>query len=105
MLIDSIWYTATINVDGTWTYERKIDPEENEYEVRNAQVTQRVNECEKAYNLLKSLATSGSEEELCDPPCKEFLASLKRLDMDDRCYISGHSFGGATGLKAMYTSK
>eukprot|EP00093_Oithona_nana_P007396 07396.XXX_240811_242283_1 [CDS] Oithona nana genome sequencing. len=103
--------SATINIDGTWTYERKIDSNENEYEVRNDQVTQRVTECEKTYSLLNrlaSLAASGGEEDLSDlhePPGKEFLASLKYLDLDDKCYISGHSFGGATGLKAMYTSK
>lgn len=82
-------------------------------------------------NRLASLAASGGEEDLSDlhePPGKEFLASLKYLDLDDKCYISGHSFGGATGnylhvvfkyiysnnkkntyifpgLKAMYTSK
>lgn len=102
--------SATINIDGTWTYERKIDSHENEYEVRNAQVTQRVTECEKTYDLLNRLALAASrgEEDLGDlhePPGKEFLDSLKYLDMDDKCYISGHSFGGATGLKALYTSK
>ena len=95
-------YVATINIDGTWTYERKIDSHENEYEVRNAQVTQRVTECEKTYDLLNRLALAASrgEEDLGDlhePPGKEFLDSLKYLDMDDKCYISGHSFGGATG--------
>ena len=33
---------ATRNVDGTFTYERKIQPNEIEYEVRNGQVNQRV---------------------------------------------------------------
>ena len=98
----SFVYVATINIDGTWTYERKIDSHENEYEVRNAQVTQRVTECEKTYDLLNRLALGASrgEEDLGDlhePPGKEFLDSLKYLDMDDKCYISGHSFGGATG--------
>ena len=98
----SFVYVATINIDGTWTYERKIDSHENEYEVRNAQVTQRVTECEKTYDLLNRLALAASrgEEDLGDlhePPGKEFLDSLKYLDMDDKCYISGHSFGGATG--------
>ena len=40
-------------------------------------------------------------------PSKEFLESISKtsLDIENGCLISGHSFGSATAVKAMYTSK
>ena len=107
---------ATRNVDGTFTYERKIQPDEIEYEVRNGQVNQRVKECEMAYNLLCQLSCDNSIAQTTAPdntfqlheaPPTEFLDSLKqaRINLTDKCYVSGHSFGGATALKCFHTSK
>ena len=105
--------SATVNVDGTWTYEKKILPGEDEYEVRNRQVNQRVKECESAYKLLNQLVSdnkndSDNEEafQLHDPPSQQFLDSLReaKLNLTEECYVSGHSFGGATALKSFYTS-
>lgn len=97
--------SSTINTDGSWTFERKILPDEVEYEVRNAQVGERIRDCESAVQLLQKLSKGESHEWTLFKPTDEFLASLQnRLDFA-RCYISGHSFGSATALKALYTSK
>ena len=100
---------ATINDDKTWTFERKLQPNENEYDVRNKQVTQRVEECEKSFRLLQNIS---QQNETATPwrlfqPSKEFLESISKtsLDIENGCLISGHSFGSATAVKAMYTSK
>jgi len=100
---------ATINDDKTWTFERKLQPNENEYDVRNKQVTQRVEECEKCFRLLQNIS---QQNETATPwrlfqPSKEFLESISKtsLDIENGCLISGHSFGSATAVKAMYTSK
>ena len=100
---------ATINDDKTWTFERKLQPNEDEYDVRNKQVTQRVEECEKCFRLLQNIS---QQNETATPwrlfqPSKEFLESISKnsLDIENGCLISGHSFGSATAVKAMYTSK
>ena len=102
---------ATRNMDGSWTYERKIQPNDVEYEVRNSQVNQRVKECEMTYHLLHQLSDEKSTDmkstfQLHESPPQEFLDSLRRakLNLNDECYISGHSFGGATALKCHHTS-
>ena len=105
MLMQDGSASATLNCDSTWTYERKIAPEENEYGIRNDQVNQRVRECEETFNLLRRLSEGHVDESLLnEPPNTEFITSLKHLDLDT-CFISGHSFGGATALKALYTSR
>jgi len=102
--------SATSNVDGTWTYEKKIQPNEDEYEIRNSQVNQRVKECELAYQLLHQLVSVDDSNpnvfQLHDPLPQEFLDSLRqaKLNLTEECYVSGHSFGGATALKSFYTS-
>ena len=45
---------ATINFDGSWMFERKLKENEDEYTMRNNQVSQRVDECEKTFQLLNS---------------------------------------------------
>ena len=101
---------ATINDDKTWTFERKLQPNEDEYDVRNKQVTQRVEECEKSFRLLQNISqkneTASTSWRLFQPS-KEFLESISKtsLDIENGCLISGHSFGSATAVKAMYTSK
>lgn len=101
--------SATENVDGTCTFERKIGPDEDEYTVRNSQVNTRVKECEIAYSLLCQLSgqSNGHHDLVPDESSADFLSSLSqaRLNLTDDCYISGHSFGGATALKCLYVSK
>ena len=98
---------ATINENKTWTFERKLQPNENEYDVRNKQVTQRVEECEKSFRLLQNLKNNTANSWKLFEPSKEFLDSISKtsLDIENGCLISGHSFGSATAVKAMYTSK
>ncbi len=97
---------ATVDSDGTWTNERKLLPEEDEYTVRNGQVNQRVAECEAAYKLLEDLnGGRGQEWASAFAPTESFLSSLvSQLDINN-CHIAGHSFGGATAVKALYTSR
>ena len=86
-----------------------MQPNEDEYDVRNKQVTQRVAECEKSFRLLQNISRqneTASSWRLFEPS-KEFLESISKtnLDLENGCLISGHSFGSATAVKAMYTSK
>lgn len=101
--------SATQNVDGSFTFERHVATEEIEYNVRNEQVNQRVQECESAFNLLCQLSGQRIEEtfEIEGSESSEFKQSMPKaqLDLNDQCFISGHSFGGATALKSIYTSK
>ena len=103
--------SATRDGQGVWQFERKILPGENEYTVRNAQVTQRVEECESVYRLLCHLGgKSAVKEDLKlrkSPAAEKFVDAIAKakLDLDKGCYISGHSFGGATALKALCTSR
>ena len=91
-------------MDGTWSFERKISSDENEYEVRSAQVEQRVRECEKAFELLRCLSSGQIPGDHLLHKQEEFIHSLSHLDLQN-CFVSGHSFGGATALKALYTSR
>ena len=104
---------ATRNMDGSWTYERRIQPNDIEYDVRNSQVNQRVKECEMTYHLLRQLSGERATDDMTstsfqlhESPPQEFLESLRqaKLNLTDECYISGHSFGGATALKCHHTS-
>ena len=96
---------ASLNVDGSWMYERKLLPDEDEYFVRNNQVLQRVEECEKAYSLLKNFCHENDWKLF--KPTEEFCQSFTKssLDLENGCIISGHSFGSATSVMAMHTSK
>ena len=69
-----------------------------------------------AYNLLCQLSCDNNTAQTIAPddifqlheaPPTEFLDSLRlaRLNLTDKCYVSGHSFGGATALKCFHTSK
>ena len=57
-------------------------------------------EVEDTFHLLHKLSQGQDEGLVHKVPNKDFIASLKNLDLDT-CYISGHSFGGATALKAL----
>ena len=96
---------ATINFDGSWMFERKLKENEDEYTMRNNQVSQRVDECEKTFQLLKNFSVQTDWKLF--RPTEEFRQSIleSSLDLKNGCIISGHSFGSATCLKAMHTSR
>ena len=100
--------SATLNSDGTWTYERKIQPQEDEYAIRNSQLNQRAEECRSVYHLLHQLSNTSSSLSQWQllVPSDQFQRSIGKanLDMTNGCFISGHSFGGVTALKTIYTS-
>ena len=96
--------SCTLNSDGSWLFERKLNPDEDEYQMRNSQVNQRVGECEKAFHLLKNL--NDGQDWTSFAPSEEFKQSvISNLDLENGCVIAGHSFGSATTVKAMYSSK
>ena len=100
--------SATINADGEWMYERKLLPDEDEYTVRNAQVGHRVEECESTFRLLQDMNNDAMQTKWASrfTPTESFLRSLvSRLDLEENVWISGHSFGGATAVKSLYTSR
>lgn len=100
--------SCTLTSDGSWMFERKLVPGEDEYSLRNGQVRQRVEDCEQAFGLLAKVSKNeGLRGEWTQfKPSEQFIESVEdRLDIDNGCYISGHSFGSATALRALYTSK
>jgi len=100
--------SSTLTCDGSWMYERKLQPDEDEYSLRNGQVKQRVQECEMAFGLLAKMGKKDVSDEEWGAqykPTDQFIASADHLDLDNGCYVSGHSFGSATALRALYTSK
>ena len=99
--------SCTLNSDGSWLFERKLNSDEDEYQMRNSQVNQRVSECEKAFHLLKDLNDGQHDQEWTNfAPSEDFKQSvISNLDLENGCVISGHSFGSATTVKAMHSSK
>lgn len=99
--------SSTQNTDGSWTFNRSIKEGESEYDVRNDQVNQRVRECESTFHLLSKVLKEANLDLFHPQPPSNFIESVRaaRLDLDRNCFISGHSFGGATALKSIITSK
>jgi len=97
---------ATFNVDADgnleWFYNRTIGKDEEELPIRQKQVRTRVEECVQVLDLIEKLNRGEPEEFVHFVPGQDFLQSLEsRIDVS-RPAIAGHSFGGATVVKALF---
>jgi len=96
---------ATFTVDDKgnqeWFYNRTIAKGEDELPIRQEQVKTRVKECVQVLDLMERLNRGESEEFHHFVPSQEFLDSLKSKLDTNQPVISGHSFGGATMVKAL----
>ncbi|XP_077985870.1 platelet-activating factor acetylhydrolase-like [Glandiceps talaboti] len=80
-------------------YERPV-PGEDEFPLRNKQVHQRAEECQKALNLLEKLNRGESVTNLLDRHSNHLEQFKGRFDLN-RVAVAGHSFGGATSVQTL----
>ena len=86
-----------------WIYDRKIAPGEDEYPIRHEQVQKRVDECVQVLELMERLNQGVQEEYVHFVPSQDFLDSFKFKLYTEKAVIAGHSFGGATTVRALFT--
>ena len=72
--------------------------------MRNSQVRERVDECVQTLELVECLNQGGTVDFVHHIPTQEFLESFKFKIYTEKTVVSGHSFGGATTVKAVMSA-